>query len=492
MQAQKDYFKALDLSPEATEDDIRKAYRSLARQYHPDVNQSVEAVSLFQEIQEAYDVLSDPAQREAYQKLRESLGYSNNSALEIKPVLSHPQLSLDANEQLLYVLLDIKPATDLPTSRLPINLSIVLDRSTSMQGVRLKQVKQATYDIVERLQPEDSLSLVVFSDRAQVLLPSQKHIDKAAVRSLISTIQPGGGTELFQGLNAGLNELNRQRTQTSVNHLVLLTDGQTYGDEEACLDRSQWAGHNQISLSTMGLGADWNESLLDRMAAVSGGTSTYIDTPRKVVDAFMSTIESLTAIVARELNLQVNTVAGVSLVESFQSIPQINRLTLEGNQLSLGPLGRIQGKQVLLELRVQRQNKPGPINLARFRVSGDIPHTSKRRNWEMVDIQAEFVEPGRREITIPRTMITTLRRLTLFRVQEKAMHDVEQGDVQTATRRLSNLATQLLGMGEQNLARVAYLEAGRVAKTGHLSAEGRKQIHYGTRNLSLNPEGEEA
>jgi len=128
------------------------------------------------------------------------------------------------------VLLDISPDRDLPTSRLPLNLCLVLDRSTSMQGVRLQQVKEATHRIIDYLQPIDTFSLVVFSDRSEVLLPGQQDIDKALAKSVASTIQPSGGTEMLQGLLAGLKEIQANRTENAVNHIILLTDGQTYGD----------------------------------------------------------------------------------------------------------------------------------------------------------------------------------------------------------------------------------------------------------------------
>lgn len=65
----RDYYETLGVSRDATEDDIRAAYRRLARQYHPDVNKDPEAEDRFKEISEAYEVLSDPEKRERYDRL---------------------------------------------------------------------------------------------------------------------------------------------------------------------------------------------------------------------------------------------------------------------------------------------------------------------------------------------------------------------------------------------------------------------------------------
>jgi Ca-activated chloride channel family protein len=292
---------------------------------------------------------------------------------------------------------------------------------------------------------------------------------------------------MLQGLQAGLRELERNRTNESVNHLILLTDGQTYGDEDECLERAEWAGQNQISLTTMGIGADWNENLLDQMATVSGGTSVYIDSPRRVVDVFKSTIRNLSSVVARELSMNLNCAKDVSLYEAFQVTPHIQRLDVQTDRAVLGPLGTGQGKTLLMEFRVKSETAPENKNLMRLTIEGDVPGQAARRNWEWVDLDGEFVSELEGNLEIPPTIVTALGKLAIFKMQEKAMADLANGQISAATQRLETMATRLLNLGETDLARAALLEAGRLARTGDLSAEGRKKIRYGTRALSILP-----
>lgn len=411
----------------------------------------------------------------------------SSSSLTLQPTISHPNLKVSMGEQACYVLLDISPSKNLPTSRLPLNLCLVLDRSTSMQGIRLQQVKEATRQIIDFLEPEDTMSLVVFSDKAEVLLAGQKKIDKAMAKSIASTIQPSGGTEMLQGLMAGLKEIQTHRTENSVNHLILLTDGRTYGDEEDCQKQAEWAGINQISLSTMGIGADWNEDLLDAMANASGGISTYIDTPRKIVDTFKSTIRELSTIVAREIILTISPIPQVTLYEAFQITPHIRRLDINNNRSILGPLGTNGRKIIVMELRLKGLTEPGTRELLRFSLEGDIPTQSNRTAQDWVSIKTNVSTDVAADAAIPPVIITALDKLAIFKMQEKAMSDLEAGNIIAATQRLETMATRLLNLGETELARAALLEAGRLSRTGNLSAEGRKKIRYGTRSLSILP-----
>jgi Ca-activated chloride channel family protein len=487
MQAEKNYYEVLQIEVGSDEADIRKAYRLLVRKYHPDVSKDADATSRFKEIQEAYEVLGDPEQRRRYDRQRQSDGLDKSSSLSLNVLVSHKQLKINVAEQAVYVLLDISPAIDLPTSRLPLNLCLVLDRSTSMQGMRLQQVKEGTRQIIDRLNTDDILSVVVFSDKAEVILDGSARVEMARAKSIISTIQPSGGTEMLQGLQAGLQQLQNNRRPDSVNHLILLTDGQTYGDESGCLKKAEWAGVNQISLTTMGVGSDWNENLLDQMAASSGGVSVYIDSPRKIVDIFKETINGLSNVVARELTMNINAAEGIKFQEGFLISPHINRIETKTGKTILGPLGTRTNKTLLMEFRIKSNPLAETKRLMRLTIEGDVPNQGNRRSWEWVDIAGTFVNNVTGPLDIPSTIVTALGKLAIFKMQEKAMDDLSAGNISGATQRLETMATRLLNLGETDLARAALLEAGRLARTGDLSAEGRKKIMYGTRSLSILP-----
>ncbi len=484
MEIEKDYYAVLNISTSATFDEIRRAYRKYARRFHPDNNETAETPDMFRTIQEAYETLIDPAARRKYDRWRQHQGLDRSSALHLQAVGSHKTLRAMRQEQAYYVCVDIMPRADLPTLRLPLNVCLVIDRSTSMQGMRLYQIKEAIRHIIDQLRSDDTLGLVVFSDRAEVMIESQSNIDSALAKSIVSTIQPSGGTEILQGIQAGLKEIQRRQDQNSVDHLILLTDGQTYGDEEGCLEQAKWAGANRIHFSAIGIGSDWNEELLDQMATLSGGTSIYIDSPDKVKHVFSETMHNLETIVARGLTMKLNLNSNISLHEVFQIAPHISRLHTVGDSIKLGALSANQEQMVLLEFRVKGL-PAGECRLMRITVEGDMPGRNKHRPWEWIELMANVSEAPALNTEVPKTIAAALGKLAIFKMQEKVVTDLQAGQIDTATHRLKIMATQLLDLGETKLAHAALLEAGQLAHTRALSAGGRKTIRYGTRALSV-------
>ena len=355
-----------------------------------------------------------------------------------------------------------------------------------MQGERLQRVKDAASYIIDRLGEDDIFSLVVFSDKAETVLSGRQRLNKAMAKSVVSTIGSWGGTEILQGLLTGLSELEKCRLPNSINHLILLTDGRTYGDEEGCLEQAEIARQRQISITTLGLGTDWNDELLDQIAARSGGTSAYIDSPTKIMEVFRDKIHSLGSVLARELVLTLQLGKEVKLREVFRVSPYITKLEEQGGILPLGMLESRKGDVFLIDMLVSP--KPaGQHRLVRVEVVGDVPALGRQKERVWQEIIVNFTEEPIPDQQVPSAIVGALGKLAIFRMQEKALVELEQGETDLATQRLETMATRLINIGEIELARAALLEAGRIAKTGQLSPEGRKKIKYGTRSLSILP-----
>jgi len=490
MDTSQDYYALLGLTPDATPDDIKKAYRQLARQYHPDAQEAPGTAMMFREVQAAYETLSDPEKRAAYDRIRAQSGESPESAFHLRLQFSRSPLLVIPEEQILYVLATISAGRDSQRrpQRLPLNLCLVIDRSTSMQGARLEQVKAATNQMIESLDPHDSFAIVTFSDHADVVWPNQPAGDMVRAKAKVAAIQASGGTEILQGMHTGLAELEKRRSLLAINHMILLTDGQTYGDEEQCLALAVEAKKHNISISCMGLGDDWNDVLLDAIAARSGGSSAYVATADDVQRVFRDHLHGLNTMYASDLQCIVHQTEGVSLRSAFRLTPYLVRLAPEKDAIPLGTLPVDNPISLLMELVVQPR-PAGTHRLAMLELIGDVPMMDRKGENVRQDLTLEFAPPSPTSMQmVPPAILSALAKITIFQMQENAWKSLDKGDVAEATRRLETMATRLLDLGEHQLARAALLEAGRLARSGHLSPAGRKAIKYGTRSLSLAPQ----
>ncbi|NKQ35918.1 MAG: VWA domain-containing protein, partial [Chloroflexi bacterium] len=263
-----DYYAVLGLSPDASTEEIREAFTVL-RSAFPAEQRDPATNTEFRRIFNAYEVLSDPARRATYDSL---VLETSSSALTVDVKASRKEVAVSESNQMLYLLVNILPPQQSSQQR-PLNLSLVIDRSTSMKGNRLNNVKTAVELLVEQLTPEDTLSIISFSDRAEVVVEAAPVVHKMPIASRVRSIRASGGTEIYQGLYAGVKELRKANTERCVNQLILLTDGHTYGDIEQCLDLAKQVTREDIGFSAFGIGTEWNDQFLDALVTPSSGQS---------------------------------------------------------------------------------------------------------------------------------------------------------------------------------------------------------------------------
>jgi Ca-activated chloride channel family protein len=479
---EEDLYETLGVSPTAPQEEIKRAYRALARRYHPDSGSDVASAVHFQRVQSAYDVLSDPVKRRAYDRRRAERYPAGETTFAWDILTSRQQLHRLPEEQVVYVLLSIYPTSKGEGQRLPINIALVIDRSTSMQKHRLEYVKAAAHQIVDELDEHDSLAVIAFSDRAEVVVPNQRLGNRTRIHGRVSAIWASGGTEILEGLKAGLDQVRRFHSANTTSHVVLLTDGQTYGDEDDCLAESRRAGQERICISTIGIGEDWNDALLEQMALQAGGTCFYISHPRRLRSILQGYIQGLSNVVARDLRLVVRLSKAARAVEAYRCFPAISHLALEGGEARLGLLHSESRIQVLLELAVE-PGLSGKQRLAQFELLGMVPGPDRQERL-IHDYETEFVINPEKP-PVPSSIINAVNRVNLYRMQDQAWSALASGRPEDARHQLEAVATRLLDLGEANLAQVALLEAGRIAQGKQSSGKGQKTIRFGTRSLGM-------
>ena len=205
---------------------------------------------------------------------------------------------------MLYLILELEApaeARELPSP--PLNVCLVLDRSTSMQGEKMDIVKATAIQVLRNLRMQDILSVVAFSDRAEVIIPASYHEEKTRLEAKIQMIRPSGATEIYQGLEAGVKEVMRSLDSKRINHIILLTDGHTYGDEQQCLALASKLAEHGIGISGMGIGQEWNDIFLDVLSTRTGGSSAYIAQPQDIKRLLLEKFNALAQTYAEDVIL---------------------------------------------------------------------------------------------------------------------------------------------------------------------------------------------
>ena len=496
MESQPTFYDLLHLTTDATQEEIRRAYHEAARQLHPDVSKDPGSTELFIQVQKAYDVLSNPKARAKYDKTvpkpaETEEEINGNEArvfaegINIKLTYSRTNLPRLEESQLFYVLLDLTVPENLgPQPSPPINACLVIDRSTSMSGVRMDTVKATAIELLRHLRAQDTLAIVAFSDRAEVILPANRGYRRNEVEAKISKIQSGGGTEIYQGLEAGFYEIRRYLSNKQINHMILLTDGRTYGDEEECVQLAEKMASSGISLSTLGIGDEWNDHFLDGLANRTGGSSFYVSHPGDIAEFLEEKFRGLSQVYAEQMLLKLENSPGVLLQYALRLQPDTMPLPAE-SLIRLGGIPNDNGVRLLLEFVVAPiAGRNLRLNLANCKLSMDIPSLDKPNYKIPFRLQRPVSHVFQPEGP-PKAVIQSVSQMTLYRMQERINEEVMEGNLLDANEIMRHLATQLLARGKSDLASTVLKEAERIQQTQHISEKGKKQIKYGTRALML-------
>jgi Ca-activated chloride channel family protein len=423
------------------------------------------------------------------------------SKLDLKATWSHDPLPANDQPSLAYLLIDIMYTGEAaPASRpgsAPLNMSLVLDTSGSMGGAKLQNLKKAVSSVIDHLSPQDTIAITLFDDEVHPLVPSTQVTDRKSLHDKIDAIKEAGGTAMSKGLLVGLDEAMRGRRPGAVSRIVLLTDGQTWGDADRCRELAIQAGKQGIPVTALGVGAeeDWSIELLDTIAMQSGGLSDYIAKPEEISKAFEAAVRSMQATEARNLRLTLNLAGGVSPRVVYRVAPVISRLWPPSDlaekdattgaspvpTLSLGDMA--ESVQTLLFEVVLPERKAGQYRLAHLVLQYEMPGTPVQTEDAALDLVVGFAtgdgEPGN-----PRVM-NYVEKATTFKLQTRALQANQAGDVATATRNLRAVATRLLNMGETELAQAAEQEAENLEKNGRMSPAGTKKLAFDTRRLAV-------
>ncbi len=278
----------------------------------------------------------------------------------------------------LDVLLRITPpAPEVQVQRPALNLGLVLDRSGSM-GVQNKIgfAREAAIYTVQQIFPTDRVSVTIFDDKVETIVPSTlgDNNNKGRIVELIQRVEPGGSTALHGGWQEGAKQVRQHLLAAGLNRVFLLSDGLANVGEtnpDAIASEVDRLAKEGVSTTTMGVGDDYNEDLMEAMARSGDGNYYYIESPQQLEDMFQSELKGLMATFGNMVSLGVEPQDGVVLADVLNDLDR-----LPTGRLKLPSL--IAGMPIIVVVRLNIPAAREERELCRFRLAWNVPKQPER------------------------------------------------------------------------------------------------------------------
>lgn len=279
-----------------------------------------------------------------------------------------------------HLILTVQTPADVPageqvhstSGRDALHFVAVLDVSGSMSGAKIAAARQAVLDAVDRLQEGDTFSLVTFASQVQCPF-SARRIDaglRRVVRSAINEVQAGGQTALCGGLELGIVQAREARRATNL--VLLLSDGQANigeTDVEAVGRRVVEAREQGITVSTLGVGQDYNEALMAEIAIDGGGRFYHITDASQITAYLTGELGEMASLAARETVARLDLPAGTAVYSLSAAYP------VQGSQVTIGDIPLSTTLEIVLRVLLP----PQPAG-ARLSIQGTLHYRSPAGN----------------------------------------------------------------------------------------------------------------
>ncbi len=263
--------------------------------------------------------------------------------------------------------------------RIPLNVAIVLDKSGSMGSDRkMENARRGAIEVIERLSADDIISLIVYDNRPYVVIPAQRVGDKDALIETISGIYAGGSTALYGGVTLGAAQVRRHMSREYINRIILLSDGLANVGPQSTSDLARLGctlNEEGITVTTIGVGLDYNEDLMTALAARSGGNAYFASAGNELPRIFAEEIGEAMSVLARDVRIRVWCPEQVRPVGVLGREGEVKGQTMS---VSVGELYGKNDKYALFEVEIPENEAGEKLTIAEISVEYDDPHTNER------------------------------------------------------------------------------------------------------------------
>jgi Mg-chelatase subunit ChlD len=244
----------------------------------------------------------------------------------------------------------------------PVNVVLVLDTSGSMEGQPITDARAAALAMVDTLADGDHLAVVAFGSRTDVLLPATEldSGNRKKARASVEAMKAEGTTDLAGGLRAGLEQAQKYLDPHGINRIVLVGDG-VPNDESAIRPLAAQAASESIPITVLGLGPDYNETLMGAVAQLSGGQFHYVRESAEVATFFKGEVLRLKQVYARNASVDVMPGPGVH-IESVVGLP-MSQGSNGSVHVALGDISRADTRDLVVRLTTDPHREGASVEL---------------------------------------------------------------------------------------------------------------------------------
>ena len=319
--------------------------------------------------------------------------------LSVTLYAGHRQVSIHGQEEVIQIGIQGKRENfeDLP----PMNLAFVFDKSGSMSGKdKIEWVKEAFKIFIYRLRERDTVSIIAFAEKADILLPATG-LDKIRSRKelieRVLTVKPEGKSNLKAGLLAGYEQVKSRYKPGSVNRVLFISDG--LGEPNGILDMADKYKGEGINVSTIGVGMKFNFDLMGQLMTRGGGSSRFMSNIEKINSIFNTDLDRMVVPVAYDLTMEIEFLQEVKIHDTWGYDHVIKGRKI---QYYLATLHNRDYETILIRVTIPSGHSTGTKDFAKFsltyrdrsgRQRSSGPHFIELKYSDLVVSQPGFSNP---------------------------------------------------------------------------------------------------
>jgi Ca-activated chloride channel homolog len=332
------------------------------------------------------------------------------------------------------------PEINITKQRPVLNLGLVIDRSGSMEGKKIEYARKAASYAVNQLLSTDKISITIYDDKIEVIVPSTLANNKEYILNKIKSITARNMTALYDGWLEGATQVSKFIQPKQLNRVILLSDGLANVGEtnpDAIANSVHGLSQRGVSTTTMGVGDDFNEDLMQGIALSGDGNYYYIQDPEQLPNIFENELQGIMATFGQKVSIGIKTLADVRLVDVFNDLDK----TEYGNY-KLPNL--IAGSTFDLVLRLKIPAMTQPMTLVDFRLAYDEMETKHRKVFHHqlqlpVVTSAELATyPENNEVK------AKVLQMSVTRAKEEAVRSLDRGDIHDTKQRLYQMKEEIM------------------------------------------------